>query len=285
MAGSGKQSNAGLSSQQRSVLTLAILIHFICVGVVLASNLRRSDLLVRLVDLFGVYTKTLNFDPDFIPYHYATKHDGMREGDDCFFEVDVYSNPSVPADRQDRKALAVFPQQESRYGEERKRIFSLARTMAMNVPPSGPGEREPTPEEDVAAAAIARGVAQRALLLEGGKRGVIRLVRRQGQPLDLSLLNEELPPDDPQAPEYQTAIYTADVWLTEEGETELVKRAISPALVAPLKAYPPLPAKPVEGVEAAPADKPESNTPPALPTGTSPADLLTPSSANPAATK
>ncbi|MFO0885687.1 MAG: hypothetical protein U0894_16125 [Pirellulales bacterium] len=234
MAGSDSSNSEGLSNQQRSLLTLALLIHFVCVGTVLASNLRRSELLAKLVGIFGVYTQTLHFDPNFIPYHYGTRYAGIREGDDCFFEVEVYPSAEQPPQDQSLAALVTLPQEESRYGEERRRIFALARTMASNLP-SG---RDAFPEEEVAAAAAARGVVQSVLAEKQGKRAVVRLIRRESQPLDLADLNETLPPEDPTAPEYQTELFVADAWVTEDGEIELVKRAISASQVAPLKGIP-----------------------------------------------
>lgn len=234
MAGSESPRSTGLSNQQRSLLTLGLIIHFICVGTVLASNLRRSTLLVKLVNIFGMYTQTFNFDPNFIPYQYGTRYSGLREGDDCFFEVEIYKDEDRPPQDQSLSAMVTLPQEESRYGEERRRLLSLARTMASNIPTG----RDAFPEEEVAAATAARGVAQSTLTERDGKRAVIRLIRRESQPLDLADLNETLPPDDPQAEEYQTILYEADAWISSDGEVQLVKRAANASQVAPLKGIP-----------------------------------------------
>jgi hypothetical protein len=62
--------------------------------------------------------------------------------------------------------------------------------------------------------------------LENGKfpRAVVRCVRRMSQPQNLAELNAGFPPD-PTAAAYNITLYTADVWIDEDDQTVIVKRA------------------------------------------------------------
>src|SRR5215211_3723548 len=75
------------SGMTRSVVSLLLCIHLLCVAVVLASNFRRSPLQTRLVSIFAPYTKLLNFDPQFTPYYHTL---GRPVDDDAWITVDLY---------------------------------------------------------------------------------------------------------------------------------------------------------------------------------------------------
>jgi hypothetical protein len=45
------------------------------------------------------------------------------------------------------------------------------------------------------------------------------------QPLDLAGLRPGFPRDNPAASEYDVTVYEADVWLDEDGQTQVLKRA------------------------------------------------------------
>ncbi len=52
------------------------------------------------------------------------------------------------------------------------------------------------------------------------------------QPRDLSELNPGFPPDDPHAAAYDTTLFTADVWIDEDQETQGARRASRSELAA-----------------------------------------------------
>ena len=194
---SAAPSGAWGASNLRSLMTLLILVHFICVITVLLSNLGRSALQARLVNVFGGYTSALLLDPDQTPYYYVTRQQSLHDGDDCFFEIDLYLDADQPAAQQQILQGLKLPQDESRYGAERRRILALGRILSANVPSVG----EAAPEQEAVSATIAKGVGQFVLRRSGkAKRAVVRGVRRQSQPLDLENLGGNLPADNPTAP-------------------------------------------------------------------------------------
>ena len=222
-------------SNSRSLLTLLIVLHFICVATVLSSNVRRSALQGKLVSVFGIYTQVLCLDPDQTPYQFVTSKANSHLGDDCYFEIDLFADPNLAAGQQKRVQVLVLPQAESRYGAERRRLLNLGQIMSFNVPATG----EAQPHEDAITAAIAKGIGQFAMQSTGTKRAVVKVIRRTSQPL---LLDDILPgftKDNPQAPEYNETFYTADVWFDGSGgkdtEVTCIKRATSSSQVAPLK--------------------------------------------------
>jgi len=206
----------------RSVVSLALMIHLFCVGVVLASNFRRSPLESRLVSLFAAYTRSLDFDPDFTPYYDTL---GRVSDDDTWFVIDLYKSADLPVDRQEVASRMKFPEGGSRWLENRRRAFRLAKLLAERA------EAESDTDQDVASE-IARAVGQYAMRQTGNKRAVIRVVRRMSQPYDLAALNPGFPPDKPTDPAYDMTIYEADAWIDEDNQVQVLRRA-SRAEVAP----------------------------------------------------
>jgi hypothetical protein len=211
-----------LSDTTRSVLSLVILIHFCCVFTVLASGFRRSPMLERLVSLFAPYTQGLAFDPGTISYYHTL---GREQDDDAIILVDLYPDSESPIAGQTLIKTVSLPAEESRWLESRRRYLTLAKIVQVNAPE---GE-EAGPERDATAAEVAKAVGRAMIVenrLENGKfpRAVVRCVRRMSQPRVLAELNEGFPPE-PTAPAYDIPLYTADVFIAEDGNTEIVKRA------------------------------------------------------------
>lgn len=208
-------------STARSIVSLLLFIHLFCVAVVLASNFRRSRLQTDLVQLFAAYTRLLNFDPNFTPYYYTL---GRPMDDDAWLVVDLYADAAKPVAGQEPQASITLPAEGNRWLESRRRYLRLARILAASADPE-------TENEDVSSE-IARAVAARLMREQDAKRAVLRCVRRMSQPLDLASLNPGFPPDRPTDPAYQVTLYEADVWIDEDGNPQVLRRA-SAAEVAP----------------------------------------------------
>ncbi|ADB15238.1 hypothetical protein Psta_0551 [Pirellula staleyi DSM 6068] len=211
----------------RSLVSLAIVIHFICVGVVLASNLRRSPLQSRLVDIFGSYTQTFNFDPDFTPYYYTF---GRPMDDDSVIEIDLYPSGDEPLAGQEKIKTVVLPEAGSGLLGDKQRHLAIARVLAFHAMPD-------IEAVDVTSE-IAKAVGVRVMLENGARRAVVRCVQRMSQPADLADLQPGFPPNDPTAAPYNVTVYEADVWILENGTAGTLPRAAR-GEVAPGRTPPP----------------------------------------------
>ena len=210
-----------LSDLTRSGLSLVIVIHFCCVFAVLASGFRRSRMLERLVGIFAPYTQGLAFDPGTIPYYHTL---GREQDDDAILFVDLYPDSESPLAGQTLIKTVSLPAGESPWLESRRRYLALAKIIQVNAPE---GE-EAGQDRDATAAEVAKAVGRGIIVenrLESGKfpRAVVRCVRRMSQPRVLEP-NYGLPAD-PTATAYDFPLYTADVWIDEDGQTVIVKRA------------------------------------------------------------
>jgi hypothetical protein len=210
----------------RSVLSLLICIHLFCVAVVLAANFRRSPLQGKLVSIFSPYTKLLHFDPEFTPYYYML---GRPTDDDTWLTIDLYPSAEQSVAQQQSVKTVRLPEGGSNWLDNRKRAFHLAKLLASAA--------EPGNENDDLSGEIARSVGGWAMRTTDNHRAVVRCIRRESQPFDLSTLRPGFPPDRPTDPAYESnpPIYEADVWLDEDGQVQLLKRA-SRAEVAPGRA-------------------------------------------------
>jgi hypothetical protein len=205
----------------RSIVTLALCIHLLCVATVLASNFRRSPLQARLVSIFAAYTKLLDFDPDFTPYYYTL---GRLSDDDTWMAIDLYASADQPVSQQQIATTIRLPEGGSHWLGDRRRAFQLAKLLAASA------DREN--ENDDVTGEIARAVGGWTMRQTKNQRAVVRCLRRMSQPFDLGTLNPGFPPDRPTDPAYDVAVYEADVWTDEDGQIQVQKRA-SRAEVAP----------------------------------------------------
>lgn len=211
-----------LSDTVRSVLSLVICIHFCCVFTVLASGFRRSSMQQRLVSLFAPYTQGLAFDPGTVSYYHTL---GREQDDDAILLVDLYPDSESPVAGQTILKTISLPANESPWLESRRRYLALAKVIQINAPEGG----EAGQDRDATAAEVAKAVGRAIIVenrLENGKfpRAVVRCVRRMSQPRLLSELDEGFPPE-PTAAEYDILLYTADVFIAEDGQPVIVKRA------------------------------------------------------------
>jgi len=205
----------------RSVISLALCIHLLCVATVLASNFRRSPLLARLVSIFAPYTKLLHFDPEFTPYYYTF---GRPLDDDTWLVVDLYPSADQPVAQQQIASTLRLPEGGSRWLGNRRRAFQLAKLLAASA------DREN--ENDDITSEIARSIGGWAMRQSTNKRAVVRCLRRYSQPFELAALNAGFPPDRPTDPAYDSTVYEADAWIDEDGQVQVQKR-VSRAEVAP----------------------------------------------------
>jgi hypothetical protein len=210
------------SSAWRSVVSLLLTIHLLCVGVVLASNFRRSPLQARLVSIFASYTKLLHFDPEFTPYYYTL---GRPSDDDAWISVELYASADQPVSQQQQATRLQLPDGGSNWLEERRRAIHLAKILAER------GESDADEDLEVASE-IAKGLGQWGMQTTGNQRAVVRAFRRMSQPYDLTALNPGFPPDRPTDPAYDAIAYEADVWIDEDRQVQVQKR-VSRAEAAP----------------------------------------------------
>jgi hypothetical protein len=222
-ATSSSDDSAGLL---RSIISLALCIHLVCVAAVLASNFRRSALQARLVSIFAAYTKLLNFDPNYTPYYYTL---GRPADDDTRLVIDLYPSAEQPVAQQQITKSLQLPEGGSAWLGERRRGIRLAQLLADNAAPE-------SENEDITSE-IARSVGGRALRTTECGRAVVRCMRRMSQPYDLATLNPGYPADRPTDIAYDTTIYEADVWLDEDKRVQVQKR-VSRAEAAPRQSGP-----------------------------------------------
>jgi hypothetical protein len=216
-----KPTSEGEDSVFRSVASLLLFIHLFCVVVVLGSNFRRSRLQSDLVRIFAVYTQLLNFDPDFTPYYFTF---GRNLDDDTWLTVELYADANQPVASQTVLNTVRLPDGGTNWFGERRRYFRLAQILAANADPEN--------ENDDVTGEIARSVGARIIREHKAGRAVVRCVRRMSQPFNLTMLNPGFPADRPTDAAYDQMLYEADVWIDEDNQVQVLKRA-SRAEVAP----------------------------------------------------
>lgn len=186
----------------RTFASLAIFIHLFCVFVVLSSNLAPSSLQDRLVQFLAPYTRTLNFDPNFVPYHLTS-----GESIDAFHSVEVDT-----ADGQTRR----FPEGSWRGSIGRHRSSAVAHVIAFYA----------AGEVDHISAELAKAFGARVLLETKSDRAVVRCVRH------------DVPPRGPMSTsqengQQRTPVYEADVWRDPDGFIQVLKRSAASEVATP----------------------------------------------------
>jgi len=190
-------------------ISLLILIHLVCIGIALASNLQRSSLQGRLVEVFQPYLGLLNLDPDYTPYHLTH---GQPLDDDHFVELEIFPASDRPLTSSVHDSTRRTLEAGSRWGFSRRRSHRLAYVMAYHA----------QAENDHITAALARAIAAAALEGQQDQRAIVRCKRHESQPRRLGELAAGFP-QDPHAQPYQQTVYEADVWFAE-GKLQVQKR-------------------------------------------------------------
>ena len=200
-------------------VSLLLLIHLVCVGVALASNLHRSSLQARLMEILQPYLGSVNLDPDFTPYHLTQ---GQPLDDDHFLEVEVVASGSKVATIRDLPSGSVELEQGNRWGFARRRYRRLAYAIAYHA----------RSENDHLTGILARAVAALVLDQEDGRQAIVRCQQHESQPRQLDELAAGFP-ENPVAEQYHRKVYEADVWFAE-GSFRVQKR-VTEEEVAPLE--------------------------------------------------
>ena len=182
-------------------VSLLLFIHLVCVGVALTSNLHRSSLQARLIEVLQPYLGLVNLDPDFTPYHLTQ---GQPLDDDHFLEVELVTSSNSSKAAIDSQPILVTLDRGNRWGFARRRYRRLAYTIAYHA----------RAENDHLTAALARAAA--GLVLEQGadRQAIVRCQQHESQPRRLEDLAAGFP-ENPAAAQYHRKVYEADVWFAE----------------------------------------------------------------------
>jgi hypothetical protein len=189
----------------RTLASLAIFIHLFCVLVVLSSNFAPSALQDRLVQILAPYTRTLNLDPNFTPFHLTT---GSAEDDFHLIEVETVEGEKVE-----------FPGGGWHGSFAYRRYPTVAHVMAYSA----------AADSDQETAELAKSFGGHVLARAGAKRAVVRCVRHRTQPR--TLLGTD--PDDPLASSYYSTVYEADVWRDPHAGVQVLKRSAKGQVAPP----------------------------------------------------
>ena len=187
-----------------TIVSLLLVMHWFCVFVVLSANFFRSALQEDLVRVLRPYTRLLNFDPNFTRF-YLTH--GSEDDDDHFIEVVSPDAPNEP--------VARYPQRDRWRGSEpRRRYQTLASVIAFFA----------SREDDATCAEMAKVIGAAVMSRENLSRAVVRCRWHRAQPLELDRA-DGTNPADPDAPAYFDTVYEADVWVAEDGSTQVLKKS------------------------------------------------------------
>ncbi|MCP4190947.1 MAG: hypothetical protein GY768_10005 [Planctomycetaceae bacterium] len=200
-----------LSSQARSIVSLLIIVHFICVLTVVMGNQYASELQIRMARVFGPYARLFYLDPQVMLGFHLTH--AMEFEDDHFVEIQF----------KDSENRVRFPEPGSNWsgwrgGLRHHRWKMLARRLAMNV----------QSENDPYLAQVCEAVG-RNLLGEDHDRMVVTITRRM--PIELGGITIA----DEGGPDAYEAIYEADVWMADSGQV-MVHKKVDVGEAAPLDA-------------------------------------------------
>ncbi len=191
------------SENVRTLASLGIFIHLFCVFIVLSSNLAPSGLQDRLVRFLAPYTRTLNFDPNFVPYHLAS-----GEPTDVFHSVEV--------ETEDGRILR-FPDAEWRGSFGRQRFAAVAKVIAFYA----------ASEADQTSAELAKSFGEHVLTSTESARAVVRCIRHDVPPRDAPA------PTSRNSPQHLTTVYEADVWRDPDGLVQVLKRSAANEVATP----------------------------------------------------
>lgn len=182
----------------RSCVSLAIVIHLLCVGFVYSANVRPSRLQQRLAGIFAPYAQLLHLDPSGTRLQFT---DGSQESDD---HVVIVTPKLSDGSLSDADAVR-FPGDTPHYSAERWRIAKLTNDMATY------GQR------DDLIALFARSIGAAIMRERKLEHVVVRVVHPATRPL--------YDDDDSQEPSTEFDVYEAEVWTDEDGIVQVQKRA------------------------------------------------------------
>lgn len=184
----------------RSLVTLGIILHFVCVGFVYSANVNASRLQQRLAGIFAPYTRLLHLDPGGARLQFT---DGSQQSDDHYVEV----VPKLAGGDLDETAAMRLPSDGPTFSPDRRRQTMLANDVAAYV------------ERDDLMALFARSIGLSVMQQNNFDHVIVR-VKHQG----ISPLYD----DDEDFPEERSTnfvVYEAEVWKDEDGAVLTQKRA------------------------------------------------------------
>ncbi|PHR97081.1 MAG: hypothetical protein COA78_28055 [Blastopirellula sp.] len=210
---------AGIGSTARSIISLLLAIHLIILSVLLSGSLvgvdgeYRSEIQARLFGLFNVYGQPLQMDVTAKPYYL---YQGNPLDDDLILAVDLLDEDGEVSE------TVLLGSAEDNLSGDRRKMRLIARVIASAIR---------NPDYEAMAPLYAKNVGGFVLKKKGVKRGVIRCLTHD--PLRINFVSSDgTTEEDPYADVYFTTHYEADVWISENGKVEILKRA-SQSQVAP----------------------------------------------------
>jgi hypothetical protein len=190
----------------RSLVSLLIVLHLLCVGFVFSANTNPSALQQRLAGVLGPYTQLLHLDPGGARLQFT----GSGELSDDHVIVVVPKRSDGSADETEAVRI---PGSETRGTADRWRATMLANEMGAYA------------EREELIALFAKSIGRRVMQDRGFDHVFVRVLHKVAQPLDLSTLLPGFPADDPDAAPYFSLVYEAEVWIDEDQQVQVLKRA------------------------------------------------------------
>lgn len=184
----------------RSFVSLALVLHLLCVAFVYSANVNPSQLQVRLAGIFAPYTQLLHLDPGGVRLQLT---DGSQDSDDHLILV----LPKRSDGTIDEDAAVRLPDTENRFSLARRRLLALTSDVAAY----GEGR------EDLAAL-IAQSIGENVMQHQQLEHVVVRVVRQGTEPL-----YDDMEPDERSS---DFTAYEAEVWRDEDGVIRTQKRAV-----------------------------------------------------------
>jgi hypothetical protein len=190
----------------RSLVSLGVVLHLLCIAFVFAANVNPSRLQQRLAGVLAPYTQLLHLDPGFARVQFT---DGSEASDDHRIVV----APRLRDGSAGEADAVYFPGHEARFTADRWRATALANEMSAYA------------DRDDLIALFAKTIGTRVMQDRGFDHVFVRVQHKSPQPLDLATLLPGFPPENPDAAAYYDLVYEAEVWIDEDGETQVLKRA------------------------------------------------------------
>jgi hypothetical protein len=207
------------SSEVRGIVGLFIFIHLFAVAVALTSYVFPSALQLRLLEVLGPYSGTLNFDlaPNTYPTSrfYLTYADTFSEVGDADFGVQIETSlPDGTVEKTTVPMPGLWPGERRRY----QALANAAGAMASS--------------EDVEPVLL-RSIAGSVLKRSGANRGLVRVVAHKPLPR-AAFESSDSSARNPLDARYYATVYEAHVLISPTGKVDLVKKAAA-GEVAPVE--------------------------------------------------
>jgi hypothetical protein len=186
----------------RSFVSLALVLHLVCVGFVYSANVNASRLQQRLAGIFAPYTQLLHLDPGGVRLQFT---DGSTDSDDHQIMVArKLEDGSISASE-----VLQLPSANDHHLGERRRLLALSNDLAAYAR-----------MRDDLAAALAKSIGESVMRTQNWDHVVVSVRHQGAQPLYDDVSPEERSVD--------ATLYEAEVWVDEDGNVQSQKRATGP---------------------------------------------------------